>query len=67
MVRFSRGGGEACSIAIRIARASSGRDKIAFCGYHGWHDWYIATNISDKSNLDDQLLQDYLQEEYQKN
>ena len=56
MARFTRGGGEACSVAIRIARAASGRDKIAFCGYHGWHDWYIAANISDKSNLDTQLL-----------
>jgi len=56
MARFTRGGGEACSVAIRIARAASGRDKIAFCGYHGWHDWYLAANISDESNLDTQLL-----------
>jgi len=56
MVRFSRTGGEACAIAIRIARAASGRDKIAFCGYHGWHDWYLASNLSDKSNLNAQLL-----------
>ncbi|MDP3443065.1 MAG: aminotransferase class III-fold pyridoxal phosphate-dependent enzyme, partial [Ignavibacteria bacterium] len=56
MARFTRGGGEACSVAIRIARAATGRDKIAFCGYHGWHDWYIAANISDKSSLDTQLL-----------
>ena len=39
MVRFARSGGEANSIAIRIARVASGRDKIAICGYHGWHDW----------------------------
>ena len=56
MVRFSRTGGEACAIAIRIARAASGRDKIAFCGYHGWHDWYLSSNLSDESNLDKQLL-----------
>src|SRR5262249_43908420 len=42
MARFARSGGEACSIAIRIARAATGRSKIAFCGYHGWHDWYLA-------------------------
>lgn len=56
MARFSRGGGEACSIAARIARASTSRDKILFCGYHGWHDWYISANIESKSNLNAQLL-----------
>lgn len=56
MARFTRSGGEACSVAIRIARASSGKDKVAFCGYHGWHDWYISSNLSDNSNLDGQLL-----------
>lgn len=56
MVRFSRTGGEACSIAIRIARAATGRSKVAFCGYHGWHDWYISSNIGDSKNLDNQLL-----------
>ncbi len=56
MVRFSRCGGEACAIAVRIARAASGRNKVAFCGYHGWHDWYLAANISDGSHLDEQLL-----------
>lgn len=56
MVRFARTGGEACAIAVRIARADTGRDKIAFCGYHGWHDWYISSNLSDQANLDGQLL-----------
>jgi glutamate-1-semialdehyde aminotransferase len=56
MVRFSRTGGEACAIAIRIARAATGKDKVAFCGYHGWHDWYISSNLGDQSNLDGQLL-----------
>ena len=56
MARFSRSGGEACSIAIRIARAATGRSKVAFCGYHGWHDWYLAANLSDQTNLDGQLL-----------
>lgn len=56
MVRFSRSGGEACAIAVRIARAASGRDKVAFCGYHGWHDWYLSANIGDDKNLDGQLL-----------
>ena len=45
MVRFCKGGGEACAIAVRIARAHSGRDKVLFCGYHGWHDWYLAANL----------------------
>ncbi len=56
MVRFARTGGEANSIAVRIARASSGRDKIAICGYHGWHDWYLSANLSDSSNLEEHLL-----------
>jgi glutamate-1-semialdehyde 2,1-aminomutase len=56
MARFARTGGEACAIAIRIARAATRKDKIAFCGYHGWHDWYISSNLADQSNLDGQLL-----------
>jgi len=56
MVRFARAGGEINSIAIRIARASTGKDKIAICGYHGWHDWYLSTNLNDDKNLDGHLL-----------
>ena len=56
MVRFARSGGEANAIAIRIARAASGRDKVAICGYHGWHDWYLSANLSNYSGLDGHLL-----------
>ena len=56
MVRFARTGGEANSIAIRIARASSGKDGVAICGYHGWHDWYLSSNIQNKKNLDTHLI-----------
>ena len=56
MVRYARSGGEACAIAVRIARAASGKDKIAFCGYHGWHDWYLAANLSDDDSLTGHLL-----------
>jgi len=56
MARFARSGGEANAIAIRIARAASGKDKVAICGYHGWHDWYLAANLKDEKNLDDHLL-----------
>jgi glutamate-1-semialdehyde 2,1-aminomutase len=56
MVRYARAGGEAMSVAVRIARAATGRDRVAFCGYHGWHDWYLASNLADDSNLDGQLL-----------
>ncbi len=48
-VRFARSGGEANAIAIRLARAYSKNQKIAFCGYHGWHDWYLATNLKKKA------------------
>lgn len=43
MVRYGKNGSDATSAAIRLARAYTGRDKIALCGYHGWHDWYIGT------------------------
>ena len=56
MVRYARSGGEACAIAVRIARAASGKDKVAFCGYHGWHDWYLAANLSDDDSLTGHLL-----------
>lgn len=56
MARFSRSGGEICSIAIRIARAATKKNKVLFCGYHGWHDWYLSSNIEDPKNLDQQLL-----------
>jgi glutamate-1-semialdehyde 2,1-aminomutase len=56
MVRYARTGGEAMAIAVRIARAYIGKDKIAFCGYHGWHDWYLAANLADDKNLDGHLL-----------
>jgi len=48
MVRLCRSGGEANAIAIRIARAACGKDNIAICGYHGWHDWYLSANIKNK-------------------
>lgn len=56
MVRFARGGGEIMAIATRIARAATGRDRIAVCGYHGWCDWYLAANLSEDRALDGHLL-----------
>jgi glutamate-1-semialdehyde 2,1-aminomutase len=56
MARFARSGGEANAIAIRIARAATGRDTVAICGYHGWHDWYLATNLQNASGLEEHLL-----------
>ncbi|MBK9521657.1 MAG: aminotransferase class III-fold pyridoxal phosphate-dependent enzyme [Rhodocyclaceae bacterium] len=56
MARLARSGGEANAIAIRIARAASGRDKVAICGYHGWHDWYLSANLGDDASLDGHLL-----------
>ena len=56
MVRFARTGGEANAIAIRIARAATGRDTVAICGYHGWHDWYLASNLQNESGLEEHLL-----------
>ena len=56
MVRLARTGGEANAIAIRIARAATGNEKVAVCGYHGWHDWYLSANLADDRNLDGHLL-----------
>lgn len=56
MVRYARSGGEVCAIAVRIARAASGKTKVAFCGYHGWHDWYLAANLGADDSLDGHLL-----------
>ncbi len=56
MVRFARTGGEANAVAIRIARAASGKDKVAVCGYHGWHDWYLSANLGGDDSLAGHLL-----------
>ncbi len=56
MARFARTGGEAMTVAVRIARAHTGKDKIVFCGYHGWHDWYLAANLGNTKKLDGHLL-----------
>lgn len=42
-VRFGKNGSDATSGAVRIARAATGRDHVAVCGYHGWQDWYIGS------------------------
>jgi len=57
-VKFTKSGGEALVVAIRLARASSKKDSIAFCGYHGWHDWYLSANIYNKKNLNQDLIID---------
>jgi glutamate-1-semialdehyde 2,1-aminomutase len=56
MVRFCKGGGEADMVAVRIARGATGRSKVLFSGYHGWHDWYIAANLNDGNPLERHLL-----------
>ncbi len=56
MARFARGGGETMAIAVRIARAKTGKDKVLFCGYHGWQDWYLAANLAYNKALDGHLL-----------
>jgi glutamate-1-semialdehyde 2,1-aminomutase len=56
MVRYAKCGGEACAIAVRIARGATGRDKVLFCGYHGWHDWYLAANLVAEESLNSHLF-----------
>ena len=57
-VKFTKSGGEALAVAIRLSRAFSKKDSIAFCGYHGWHDWYLSANIQNKKNLNEDLIID---------
>jgi glutamate-1-semialdehyde 2,1-aminomutase len=54
-VRYARTGGEAMTVAIRIARTYTNKDKIAFCGYHGWHDWYLSANLGEEDALKDHM------------
>jgi len=54
--RFTRTGGEAMAVAVRIARATTGRSAVAVCGYHGWHDWYLAANLEQGDRLAGHLL-----------
>ena len=56
MVKFTRSGGEANAVAVRIARASTKKQKIAVCGYHGWHDWYLAANLISKDRLNNHFI-----------
>lgn len=56
MVRFAKAGGEAMGVAVRIARAHTQRNVIAFCGYHGWQDWYLAANLGTGNELNEHLL-----------
>ena len=51
-VRYARSGGESMAVAVRIARAATGRDRVAFCGYHGWSDWYLAANVNPDGATD---------------
>lgn len=53
-VRYCRTGGESMAVAVRIARAATRRDSIAFCGYHGWSDWYLAANLNATSPQESQ-------------
>ncbi len=56
MARFARGGGESMAIAVRIARAHTDRDLVVVCGYHGWHDWYLAANVGTENALGEHLI-----------
>ncbi len=55
-VRYARTGGESMAVAVRIARATTGRSLVAICGYSGWHDWYLAANLGEDDALDGHLL-----------
>tara|TARA_B100000768_G_C11282719_1_gene379645 strand:+ start:4313 stop:5623 length:1311 start_codon:yes stop_codon:yes gene_type:complete len=67
VAKFARSGGEANAMSIRIARASTKRDHIAICGYHGWHDWYLSVNLSGKNKLNNHHLPGLLPDGVPKN
>jgi len=54
--RFTRAGGEAMAVAVRIARAITGRSVVAVCGYHGWTDWYLSANLTGADALGGHLM-----------
>lgn len=56
MVRFARGGADVTSMAVRLARAFTGKSKILCCGYHGWHDWYVS--VTPRNNGIPAAIQD---------
>lgn len=49
--RLTRSGGESMAMAVRMARAATGRSRVAICGYHGWHDWYLAANLAGNADV----------------
>lgn len=55
-IRYSKVGADVTSAAVRLARAYTGRNKVLCCGYHGWHDWYIA--VTDRNKGIPQAIQD---------
>lgn len=52
MVRYARAGSDATSLAIRIARTYTNRERVAFCGYHSWHDWYMSAGHAQPDAID---------------
>lgn len=67
MCKFTRTGAEASAVAIRVGRIYSKKNKIAICGYHGWHDWYLSVNLKGKQKLDTHLLKNLNVEGVDKN
>lgn len=47
-VRYSKTGADVTSVAVRLSRAFTGKNNVLCCGYHGWHDWYIAVTDRNK-------------------
>ena len=47
MVRFGKNGSDVTHDS-KSAEGLTKKDIIAvYCGYHGWHDWYIGTTSRD--------------------
>ena len=57
MAKYAKTGGEAATIALRIARSFNNKEKIIVCGYHGWHDWYLSAQLSKKGSLKNHLFE----------
>ena len=58
-VLFAKTGAEANSISVRLARLYSGKDKVAICGYHGWHDWFLSSSNKNEKKIQKSFLPFY--------
>ena len=60
MAAIVKTGSDATTISIRVARAYTGKVKVARCGYHGWHDWCVEV----KGGIPEKFYEDVIEFHY---